>query len=197
MCFLSVFSCWVYFTVKNSPSNTYNTYTYYTLWAWIYLCCLKFNYIYWRVQTVRHPGEVLSRFNRFFPHDHHSDAYAYEHLKLHDLSRGYIILMHSFLLKFIVALNSVLPFWKLLRRPHINCVKTSIKTWDKRNESWRHHHDSDRCAAVFIISFVSTVLLSLRHVADIMSWRMPVCGLPSNSCSVYTTLFYVQCMLFE
>jgi hypothetical protein len=28
---------------------------------------------------------------------------------------------------------------------------------------------SDRNAAVFIISFVSTVLLSLRHVADIMS----------------------------
>jgi hypothetical protein len=33
----------------------------------------------------------------------------------------------------------------------------------------RQHHDSDRCAAVFIISFVSTVLLSLRHVADIVS----------------------------
>jgi hypothetical protein len=32
----------------------------------------------------------------------------------------------------------------------------------------RQHHDSDRCAAVFIISFVSTVL-SLRHVTDIVS----------------------------
>jgi hypothetical protein len=29
--------------------------------------------------------------------------------------------------------------------------------------SWRQHHDSDRCAAVFIISFVSTILLSCRH----------------------------------
>jgi hypothetical protein len=57
---------------------------------------------------------------------------------------------------------------KPLGRPHTNCVKTS----------WRQHHDSDRCAAVFIISYVSTVLLSLRHVADIVSWRMPVCGLP-------------------
>jgi hypothetical protein len=27
----------------------------------------------------------------------------------------------------------------------------------------------DRCATVFLISFVSTVLLSLRHVADIVS----------------------------
>jgi hypothetical protein len=59
--------------------------------------------------------------------------------------------------------------------------------------SWRQHHDSDRCAAVFIISFVSTVLLSLRHVADIVSWRMPVCGLPKSSpeviyCNVYLAL---------
>jgi hypothetical protein len=30
-------------------------------------------------------------------------------------------------------------------------------------------HDSDRCVAVFIISFVSTVLLSVRHVADTVS----------------------------
>jgi hypothetical protein len=40
--------------------------------------------------------------------------------------------------------------------------------------SWRQHHDSDRCAAVFIISFVSTVLLSLRHVANIVSWLLHV-----------------------
>jgi hypothetical protein len=40
--------------------------------------------------------------------------------------------------------------------------------------SWRQHHDSDRCAAVFIISFVSTVFLSLRHVADIVSWLLHV-----------------------
>jgi hypothetical protein len=40
--------------------------------------------------------------------------------------------------------------------------------------SWRQHHDWDRCAAVFIISFVSTVLLSLRHVADIVSWLLHV-----------------------
>jgi hypothetical protein len=40
--------------------------------------------------------------------------------------------------------------------------------------SWRQHHYSDRCAAVFIISFVSTVLLSLRHVADIVSWLLHV-----------------------
>jgi hypothetical protein len=39
---------------------------------------------------------------------------------------------------------------------------------------WRQHHDSDQCAAVFIISFVSTVLLSLRHVADIVSWLLHV-----------------------
>jgi hypothetical protein len=36
------------------------------------------------------------------------------------------------------------------------------------------HRDSDRCAAVFIISFVSTVLLSLRHVTDIVSWLLHV-----------------------
>jgi hypothetical protein len=47
--------------------------------------------------------------------------------------------------------------------------------------SRRQHHDSDRCAAVFIISFVSTVLLSLRHVTDIVSWRMSVCGLPDEA----------------
>jgi hypothetical protein len=52
--------------------------------------------------------------------------------------------------------------------------------------SWRQHHDSDRCAAVFIISFVSTVLLSLRHVAECyMSWRMPMCGLPKVAYSRY------------
>jgi hypothetical protein len=34
--------------------------------------------------------------------------------------------------------------------------------------------DLCRCAAVFIISFVSTVLLSLRHVADIVSWLLHV-----------------------
>jgi hypothetical protein len=61
-----------------------------------------------------------------------------------------------------------------LGRPHTNCVKTSIKTWDKRDKSWREHHDSDRCALVFIISFVSTVILSLRHVADIVSWLLHV-----------------------
>jgi hypothetical protein len=46
--------------------------------------------------------------------------------------------------------------------------------------SWRQHHDSDRCATVFIISFVSPVLPSLCHVADIVSWRMPVCGPPNG-----------------
>jgi hypothetical protein len=40
--------------------------------------------------------------------------------------------------------------------------------------SWRQHHDSDRCATVYIISFVSTVLLSLRRVADIVSWLLHV-----------------------
>jgi hypothetical protein len=40
--------------------------------------------------------------------------------------------------------------------------------------TWRLHYDSDRCVAVFIISFVSTVLLSLRHVADIVSWLLHV-----------------------
>jgi hypothetical protein len=62
----------------------------------------------------------------------------------------------------------------VLGRPYTNCVKRSIKTWDQRNKSWRQHHDSDRCVAVFIISFVSTVLLSLRHVADIVSWLLHV-----------------------
>jgi hypothetical protein len=61
-----------------------------------------------------------------------------------------------------------------LGRPHTNCVKTSIKTWDKRDKSWRQHHDSNQCAAGFIISFVSTVLLSLRHVADIVSCLLHV-----------------------
>jgi hypothetical protein len=58
--------------------------------------------------------------------------------------------------------------------PYTSCVKTSIKEWDKRDKSWRQHHDSDLCAAIFIISFVSTVLLSLRHVADIVSWLLHV-----------------------
>jgi hypothetical protein len=40
--------------------------------------------------------------------------------------------------------------------------------------SWRQHHDSDLCAAVYILSFVSTVLHSLRHVADIVSWLLHV-----------------------
>jgi hypothetical protein len=61
-----------------------------------------------------------------------------------------------------------------LGRPHDNCIKTNIKTWDKRDKSWRQHHDWDRCAAVFIISFVSAMLLSLRHVADIVSWLLHV-----------------------
>jgi hypothetical protein len=59
---------------------------------------------------------------------------------------------------------------EFLGRPHTNC----IKTWDKRDKSWRQHHDSDRCAVVFIISFVSTVHLSLCHVADIVSWLLHV-----------------------
>jgi hypothetical protein len=62
----------------------------------------------------------------------------------------------------------------LLGRPYTNCIETSIKTWDKKDKSWRQHHDSDSCAAVFIISLVSTVLLSLRHVADIVSWLLHV-----------------------
>jgi hypothetical protein len=71
--------------------------------------------------------------------------------------------------------GSYFPFCAyLLGRPHTNCVKTSLKTWDKRNKSWCQHHDSDRCAAVFVISFVSTVLLSLRHVADIVPWLLHV-----------------------
>jgi hypothetical protein len=61
-----------------------------------------------------------------------------------------------------------------LGRLHTNCVKTSIKTWDKRDKSWCQHHHWDQCAAVFIISFVSTVLLSLRHVTDIVSWLLHV-----------------------
>jgi hypothetical protein len=65
-------------------------------------------------------------------------------------------------------------FHTLLGRPHTNCVKTSLKTWDKRDKSWRQHHELDRCAAVFIISFVSTVLLSLPNVADIVSWLLHV-----------------------
>jgi hypothetical protein len=52
--------------------------------------------------------------------------------------------------------------------------------------SWRQHHDSGRCAAVFKISFVSTVLLSLRHVADIVSWCMPVCGLTKREYSAHS-----------
>jgi hypothetical protein len=40
--------------------------------------------------------------------------------------------------------------------------------------SWLQHHDSVRCAAVFIILIVSTVLFSLRHVADIVSWLLHV-----------------------
>jgi hypothetical protein len=76
-------------------------------------------------------------------------------------------------------------------RPHTNCVKTSIKTWNKRDKSWREHHDSDRCAVIFIISFVSTVLLSLRHVADIVSWLLHVlthAGVRPTSGSQYATI---------
>jgi hypothetical protein len=65
----------------------------------------------------------------------------------------------------------------LLRRPHTNCVKTRTKTWDTRDKSWCQHHDSDRCAAVFINSFVSTVFLSMSQTSCLdcyMSWR------PSN-----------------
>jgi hypothetical protein len=62
----------------------------------------------------------------------------------------------------------------LLGRPHTNCVNSSVKTWDKKHKSGRQHHHSDRCAAVFIMSFVSTVLLSFRHVADIVSWPLHV-----------------------
>jgi hypothetical protein len=63
---------------------------------------------------------------------------------------------------------------------------TGAVPWVLISESWRTEkehaescctclqHDSDRCAAVFIISFVSTVLLSLRHVADIVSWLLHV-----------------------
>jgi hypothetical protein len=40
--------------------------------------------------------------------------------------------------------------------------------------SWRQHHDSDRCAVVFIISFILTVLLSLRHVVDIVCWLLHI-----------------------
>jgi hypothetical protein len=44
----------------------------------------------------------------------------------------------------------------------------------QKRQTWRQHHNSDRRAAVFIISFVSNVLLSLRHVADIVSWLLYV-----------------------
>jgi hypothetical protein len=87
-----------------------------------------------------------------------------------------------------------------LGRPHTNCVKTSIKTWDKKDKSWRQHHNSDRCAAVFIISFVSTVLLSLRHVADIVSWVLHVlthAGVrPTLDRAVTVIGVYVNCCVF-
>jgi hypothetical protein len=98
-----------------------------------------------------------------------------------DSDRCAAVFIRSFVSTVLLSLRHVADIvsW-LLGRPHTNCVKTSIKTWDKKDKSWRRHHDSDRCAAVFIISFVSTVLLSLRHVADIVSWHMPVCGLPKK-----------------
>jgi hypothetical protein len=71
-------------------------------------------------------------------------------------------------------------------------VKTSIKTWDRRDKRWRQHHDSDRCTAVFIISFVSTLLLSLRHVAYIMSWLFFLWG-GTKSLSTAAT----SCLLYK
>jgi hypothetical protein len=70
-----------------------------------------------------------------------------------------------------------------LWRPHTNCVKTTIKASEKREKSLRQYHDSDWCVAVFIISFISTVLLfcvmSQTSCLDCyMFWRMPMCGLP-------------------
>jgi hypothetical protein len=63
--------------------------------------------------------------------------------------------------------------------------------------SWSQHHDSDRWAAVFIISFVSTVFLSLRHVADIVSWRMLVCGLAyCGRCCVWICSYVELCTIF-
>jgi hypothetical protein len=53
-----------------------------------------------------------------------------------------------------------------MRTPHTNCVKTSIKTWDKRNKSWRQHHDSDRCGGFHnLISFNCAPFFAscLRH----------------------------------
>jgi hypothetical protein len=52
--------------------------------------------------------------------------------------------------------------------------KQSCFIHDSPAWSWRQNHDSDRCATVFVISFVSTVLLSFRHVADIVSWLLHV-----------------------
>jgi hypothetical protein len=54
-----------------------------------------------------------------------------------------------------------------LRHKTQSCFIRDWSAW-----RWCQHHDSDRCEAVSIISFVSTVLLSLRHVADIMSWLL-------------------------
>jgi hypothetical protein len=106
----------------------------------------------------------------------------------HDSDRCAAVFIISFVSIVLLSLRHVADIvsW-LLGQPHTNCVETSIKTWDKRNKSWRQHHDSDRCAAVFIISFVST---SRRHRVLTVTclWRMPMCGL-SNSSGPYPSGF--------
>jgi hypothetical protein len=54
-----------------------------------------------------------------------------------------------------------------MRQKTQSCFIRDSSAW-----SWRQYHD--QCAAVFIISFVSTVLISLHHVADIVSWQLHV-----------------------
>jgi hypothetical protein len=70
------------------------------------------------------------------------------------------------------------------------CVKT-CNSQDTMSATWRQHHDSDRCAAVFIISFVSTVLLSLRHVADITSRHSSHRKHPVSNSNSTRTIAYV------
>jgi hypothetical protein len=91
-----------------------------------------------------------------------------------------IILSFSFLLLPLWSVgypwNALFQFNFLIQRAAAHQLRQD-KHQDmrqKKNKSWRQHHDSDRCAAVFIISFVSTVLISLRHVADIESWLLHV-----------------------
>jgi hypothetical protein len=133
----------------------------------VHWCCSLSTDVY-QLRQDKHQ-DMRQKTQSCFIHDSHSSPHT-------EVARVCVL---SYLLQLMT--------WRHVDNVHW-CCSLSTDAWvltHRKGTCRRQDHNSDRCAVVFIISFVSTVLLSLRHVTDIvsMSCRMPVCSLPKRTAS--------------